>query len=238
MLCVFCLCFLCLVRCLLYVFAVFILLGLLFRVNLRVRTFVFCGRWWFCVFRWCFFRFMVWGLAPETVRKFSSCQVVSCFGFVLSFLGFSSTSLLFSRISGFCQGILSLFRAFVFSFCVFLFLSPPIFGAGPGPLLLLPAGVRRRKAGAMLHSVRLLFLRFLCARAGSPLPLPLSILSSLCLVFFFLSFSLLHAGGWLPGIHSNAVYLSFDVGSSHHCIAVLDRVCVRTVNAWPIAPLG
>ena len=48
------------------------------------------------------------------------------------FFDFSSTSLLFACVSGFCQVIFSLFRAFAFSFFFFLFLFPPLLGAGPG----------------------------------------------------------------------------------------------------------
>ena len=70
--------------------AVFLFLGSLSGKSFRERTFVFGGLCCFFVFLVSFclgFDFMFWRFAPETVRKNS--RQVFCFGFVLSFLGFS-----------------------------------------------------------------------------------------------------------------------------------------------------
>ena len=59
--------------------------------NFRERTFVFGGLCWFCFFGEFLPRFLFYVLALRSrncLEKFSSCQVF-CFGFVLSFLGFS-----------------------------------------------------------------------------------------------------------------------------------------------------
>ena len=135
---------------------------------------------------------MVWHLVPETVRKIS-------LHVRFPVLGFSSTSLLSSCVSGFCQVIFSLFRAFAFSlFLSSLLLSSCSWGWPGSPFFFLSlprqadSGVRRhRHAGASQHSIHHSLSPLLSARAGSsPSPSLLLALSSLSpsLSLFFFSF--------------------------------------------------
>ena len=153
-------------------------------------------------------RFSLYGVVPcsrNRSKTFSSCQV-SCFGFVLSFLGFLSASFWFSCGSEFCQAIFcSLFRAFVFPFSFSFFSSSLLllfFGLVRVSLRLfcsLPwqaSAVARQEQ----HSVACTFAFFLPFSLPGPAPLslppPCSLSLSLSLSlsfpspsFFFLSFS-------------------------------------------------
>ena len=147
-------------------------------------------------------RFSLFGVVPcsrNRPKKFSSCQV-SCFGFVLSFLGFLSASFWFSCGSEFCQAIF--FRCFAPLFFSFpspssLLLSsssslvwpgsPFVFSAlCPGRRLPLPG-----RSSIALHALLLSSCLSLCpGRPPSPsLLLALSLSRSSFSLFVFLSFS-------------------------------------------------
>ena len=164
-------------------FAVFFPLGLLFVINFRERTFVFCGQWWFCVFSMVFcldFRFMVWRLAPETVQTifFTSGLL---FGFALSL------SLYLSQVScrrRFCSHVVRILSGdlftvsclcFFFSFSFFFTSLLLLFGLARVSLRLccsLPwqaSAVARQEQ----HSVACTFVSFLSFSLPGPAPLSL-----------------------------------------------------------------
>ena len=181
--------FVCLAQRPLSFFAVFFPLGSLFGINFRGQAFVFCGRWWSYVFSMVFclgFRFMVWRLAPETVQKILFMSDL-LFWVRFLFLRFPVGFVLFSCGSEFCQGIFSLFRAFVFFFSFSSFSSSLLLlflGLARVSLRLfcsLPwqaSAVARQERHSIMHFCFL--LAFLSSRAGPPLP-PSSVSLSLSL---------------------------------------------------------
>ena len=191
---------------------------------------------------------MVWRLAPESVRKkFSSCQV-SCFGLVLSFLGFSSTSFCSHVFRDFVKVFFCCFVPlcfFVFLFLLLFFSPPPRLGAGPGLLSFfsfsfccLQACDVDRQERCCIASI----FSFSVFSLPGPAPLARSLFPSLSLS---LSLSL------YPSLFSLSFFecRGLVAKRSQHCCLLIFRcrlfislrcrspkVLNRTVNAWPIAP--